>query len=437
MANLPAPLLLLLLPLVPMFVSASFGPELTLDDSYNPDPLHFTLYELYPHQLHRVADRQCNTRRKPNKETDNATMHMIGFGHQSQHQQIFPPTEILAYINLYFSEVAQLNLADRRWMELDVNGKMVAAALIIPPYASVEQEGIAKLPASSSTKITLSATSNATLPPLINAMEVLRISDTVANGTDINDVSESLASVATVGHQDVNYCLLLHFLNCKAASGDPCLPATFNWEWVDCSSDPTPRITPLYLNGFQLEGSLPDFSAMDALEIMQVEIYVSPSMTCIDMSNNSLSGVIPDFLGTLPNLKQLLSGNPNLSAPGNKFTSLNPEMSSGIGSPPSSNETPQTSPSTGSSPSIGSSPSTGSPPGFDSDPVGIPLSSGKRNKLPVLLVAGNLSFLVLCYGPPCNPSYHPAAIDDSTAQQHTFSGSISYGSSIAVYGQWW
>lgn len=28
-------------------------------------------------------------------------------------------------------------------------------------------------------------------------------------------------------------------------SGDPCLPATFNWEWVACSSDATPRITAL------------------------------------------------------------------------------------------------------------------------------------------------------------------------------------------------
>ncbi|MFS7964910.1 putative transferase [Helianthus anomalus] len=54
--------------------------------------------------------------------------------------------------------------------------------------------------------------------------------------------------------------------------GDPCLPAPYSWEWIECSNDNIPRVT------------------------------------SIDLHNNSLTGPIPKFLGTLPNLKQLNLG---------------------------------------------------------------------------------------------------------------------------------
>ncbi|KAI3877639.1 hypothetical protein MKW92_017697 [Papaver armeniacum] len=75
------------------------------------------------------------------------------------------------------------------------------------------------------------------------------------------------------------------------STGDPCLPTPH--FWLECSSDPTPRITALNLNGAALAGVLlPDFSAMDALEI-------------IDLSNNLLVLEFPDFLANFPNLKVL------------------------------------------------------------------------------------------------------------------------------------
>ncbi|KAL0370035.1 UNVERIFIED_CONTAM: hypothetical protein Sangu_0321600 [Sesamum angustifolium] len=57
-------------------------------------------------------------------------------------------------------------------------------------------------------------------------------------------------------------------------------------------SPPYENCTELFLGSFGLSGILPDFSSMDALQI-------------IDMHNNSLQGPIPDFLGTLPQLKTL------------------------------------------------------------------------------------------------------------------------------------
>ncbi|KAI3842975.1 hypothetical protein MKW92_010911, partial [Papaver armeniacum] len=55
-----------------------------------------------------------------------------------------------------------------------------------------------------------------------------------------------------------------------------------------------------YLNGHGLTGSLPDFSAMDALET-------------IDFSNNSLTNEIPEFLGTFPKLGTLILADNNFS----------------------------------------------------------------------------------------------------------------------------
>ncbi|KAL6011191.1 hypothetical protein ACLOJK_001636 [Asimina triloba] len=99
--------------------------------------------------------------------------------------------------------------------------------------------------------------------------------------------------------------------------GDPCLPATFNWEWVACSSDPTPRITALIatqlLSGLQLKGPLPDFSAMDALQT-------------------------------------IVSGNPNLCTSGKTCTSSDPGTGTSNGAsfePSSSSDGASTLPSSG------------------------------------------------------------------------------------------
>ncbi|KAL2465327.1 putative LRR receptor-like serine/threonine-protein kinase [Abeliophyllum distichum] len=71
---------------------------------------------------------------------------------------------------------------------------------------------------------------------------------------------------------------------------DPCLPQPSSW--VECNTDTNPRVTGLYLGARGLYGILPDFSFMDAL-------------VTIDLHQNSLSGAIPSFLGTLPKLKEL------------------------------------------------------------------------------------------------------------------------------------
>ncbi|KAF8396708.1 hypothetical protein HHK36_018335 [Tetracentron sinense] len=197
-----------------------------------------------------------------------------------------PTQKVPIYMNMYFAEMSQLDSTEKRSFEIYIDGKSISDP-IIPPYGSVLEMYITNVTASSNTSVSLVATSDSTLPPLINAMEVFSVYDALTDGTNSKDV-EALASLQS------NFPILQEW------SGDPCLPSPFTWDWVACSTDQTPRITALYLGGFGLSGLLPDFSSMDSIQT-------------IDMHNNSLNGEIPDFLGTFSNLKELNLADNDLS----------------------------------------------------------------------------------------------------------------------------
>ncbi|XP_057778995.1 probable LRR receptor-like serine/threonine-protein kinase At1g67720 [Salvia miltiorrhiza] len=117
-------------------------------------------------------------------------------------------------------------------------------------------------------------TSDSTMGPLLNAMEVnkyLKKSDGSADGPVLAAIAMSYSSSKWANE-----------------GGDPCLPAP--WSWVQCSSDPRPMITSIKLSGKNLSGTIPvEFTKLGGL----VQLW---------LDNNSLSGPIPDFSGC-PNLK--------------------------------------------------------------------------------------------------------------------------------------
>ncbi|XP_031486587.1 probable LRR receptor-like serine/threonine-protein kinase At1g51810 isoform X2 [Nymphaea colorata] len=151
--------------------------------------------------------------------------------------------------------------------------------------------------------ISLVNTANASLPPILNAMEVFKVQRGLANGTNAHDVN------ALVMLQE-------QYQQLQLWAGDPCLPVGFTWDWLSCNADDPPRVTELHLSGSGLEGTLLDFSSLTSLEI-------------IDLSNNSLNGQIPNFLGTFPSLKELNLAYNNFTGPlptslkGNKKIQLN------------------------------------------------------------------------------------------------------------------
>ncbi|XP_065030687.1 putative leucine-rich repeat receptor-like serine/threonine-protein kinase At2g19230 [Musa acuminata AAA Group] len=225
--------------------------------------------------------------------------------------ELLPTDPVPAYINLYFAEMSHLGSKDNNTFQVYVDGDPLIDA-VNPPYQSVAEYLIGLKAASASTKITLTATPEATVPPLISAMEVFVVRGGLSNGTDESDVGALIV-------------LQQKFEVLGDWAGDPCLPAKYTADWVGCSSDPTPRITALYLSGYGLSGDLPDFSALTALQT-------------IDMSNNNITGRIPEFLGKLPDLKELnladnkLSGAVPSSLTENKKIKLticgNPSLSS-------------------------------------------------------------------------------------------------------------
>ncbi|KAI3806360.1 hypothetical protein L1987_22260 [Smallanthus sonchifolius] len=182
------------------------------------------------------------------------------------------------YINWYFSEVKELNSSEIRSFRV-LKDRVPFSIPIVPRFGKVVEYFFSNLSVTIDTNFSLDPIVGSTLPPLINAGEFFSISDALSDGTNNNDV-EGLTSLQNA------------FSVLQEWGGDPCLPAPYSWEWITCNNDYIPRVTSLNLSSFNLNGPLPDFSKMDALET-------------IDLHNNSLTGPIPRFLGTLPNLKQL------------------------------------------------------------------------------------------------------------------------------------
>ncbi|CAN6442419.1 unnamed protein product [Victoria cruziana] len=179
------------------------------------------------------------------------------------------------YVNFYFVEM--LANASRSF-DVYLDNENIYSTVV--PNGTVQEIVGANLSLSASSVFSLVKAKGSTLPPLISAAEFYRIGDLwVVSSTESSDLK-------ALNELQKSYVQL------QAWSGDPCLPIGYAWEWINCSSESTPRVTALYLSGYGLSGPLADFSNLTALET-------------IDLHNNSLNGSIPEFLGTLPNLQIL------------------------------------------------------------------------------------------------------------------------------------
>ncbi|XP_077212869.1 putative LRR receptor-like serine/threonine-protein kinase At1g51820 [Tasmannia lanceolata] len=193
------------------------------------------------------------------------------------------------YVILYFAESFKLQSNQSRSFDIYFNGnynQTLSPRYMICDVIDGLGDGIFNL--------TLIPSNFSNLPPIISAMELFNVRDVVVEQTSEEDL-QGLSSITILSDR----------LD-KMWTGDPCLPANAPWQWLRCNDDNPPRVTALYLAGYELTGYLLIFiTQMEALEI-------------IDLHNNSLMGTIPNFLGELPNLKEL-----NLAD--NKFEGSIPE----------------------------------------------------------------------------------------------------------------
>ncbi|KNA22416.1 hypothetical protein SOVF_034170 [Spinacia oleracea] len=151
-------------------------------------------------------------------------------------------------------------------------------------------------------------TSDSTLGPLVNAMEINKYVKKNGGTLDGSTVTKFVS----------------HYLYADWAQegGDPCLPVP--WSWLECSSDPQPLVTAIHLSRNNLTGNIPsELTNLGGL----VELWLDgnsltgpipdfsgcPNLKIIHLENNQLTGSVPSSLGDLQNLKELYLQNNKLS----------------------------------------------------------------------------------------------------------------------------
>ncbi|TVU20527.1 hypothetical protein EJB05_36740, partial [Eragrostis curvula] len=193
--------------------------------------------------------------------------------------------------NMHFSELKVLLKNESREFYINVNGELWYPSGITPDYlGSAAIYSTEPFPASAQYEVSINATANSTLPPIINAAEIFSIISTTNLGTDAPDVSAITAVKA-------NYRVQKNWM------GDPCAPKTLAWDGLTCSYViPTPRITGVDLSHNNFTGSIPDvLSQLSSLTFLYVDTNLP------DVTDNQLSGSIPPGL-----LKRVQDGTLNL-----------------------------------------------------------------------------------------------------------------------------
>lgn len=151
-------------------------------------------------------------------------------------------------------------------------------------------------------------TSDSKRGPLLNAMEINKYLEKNAGSLDGASIAKIVSYYSSSGWAQ--------------EGGDPCLPVP--WSWVQCNSDPQPKIVKITLSGKNLTGNIPsDFAKLTGLvELLLDNNSLSgpiPDFTgCVDLKiihleNNQLTGELPSSLTNLPNLRELYVQNNMLS----------------------------------------------------------------------------------------------------------------------------
>ncbi|CAK9266655.1 unnamed protein product, partial [Sphagnum jensenii] len=209
----------------------------------------------------------------------------------------FPDDYSYQYIlTFYYAELNSTANASSRNFYLEVPGSYYGFTLL-NPYSNSSQgvfspvlEGYWGLPYTPGTDIVLypDQTVSSPLGPIANALETWEMSTnpmaTMTNNQDAIAIEEIKSS-----------------MNLTDWTGDPCVPVPYPWVTCSTNSNFVPSITAVNLSGYNLTGPIsPSFGNLQ-------------NLTSLFLQNNSLSGIIPNWLADLPSLSELyLPGNPFL-----------------------------------------------------------------------------------------------------------------------------
>ncbi|KAJ1385997.1 Serine-threonine/tyrosine-protein kinase, catalytic domain [Sesbania bispinosa] len=241
-----------------------------LSTSFTIDSLNHTAYHL-PSTVMKTAVRPTN---------DNGSL-------EFEFDTGYPTSE--SYVYMHFAEIEELQENEKREFDITLNGNLWAES-VTPQYLhSTTIDGQQSI-RGSKLMFSMHKKPNSTHPPILNAMEIYIVKQFLQAPTDqedvkaIMDIKSHYLSTSSLG---------------KSWQGDPCAPLESSWNGLKCNNNgyEPPRITALNLASSGLDSTI----IASFLELRFLE--------SLDLSNNSLTGSLPDF-SQLQYLKALnLSGN--------------------------------------------------------------------------------------------------------------------------------
>ncbi|XVF25075.1 hypothetical protein REPUB_Repub13aG0182500 [Reevesia pubescens] len=183
------------------------------------------------------------------------------------------------YVYMHFAEIETLEANQSREFNIYINDKYWFG-----PYSPTRlmADTIFSPAALSAGQISMERTTNSTLPPIINAIEMYTVQEFLQLQTVDTEV-DAIVNLKSMYGLKRNW------------QGDPCTPQDFLWEGLNCSYEDNspPRIISLNLSSSGLTGGIPPFIA----NLTQLQ--------SLDLSNNSLTGPVPEFLSKLQSLTVL------------------------------------------------------------------------------------------------------------------------------------
>ncbi|KAI7984779.1 putative LRR receptor-like serine/threonine-protein kinase [Camellia lanceoleosa] len=183
---------------------------------------------------------------------------------------------------VYFHFCKQEELRDNEVREFDILLNHVPwVESVVPSYLKTTTITQEKPESGDELWITIVRTNRSTLPPILNAMEIY--------------LFHPLFTFKILVDAMVNISLTYGVK--KNWQGDPCFPMNLSWYGVNCSyiGNNSPQITLLRVN----------LSSSGLTWVIAPALSSLKSVLHLDLSNNSLTGPVPEFLAQLPALKIL------------------------------------------------------------------------------------------------------------------------------------